>query len=172
LRRLILKRRSRMVELRPAHGRSCNKRSKIRMLTPTANRVERNTSGHVNRRIDRDMRDRVDLLSDRPGAAEARLNALDHEWDIERALEANAASLALAGVILAAAHDRRWLILPGLVAAFLLQHALQGWCPPLPLLRRAGFRTMREIDRERDLLSGQLARPKPRSSPGKRRGAQ
>jgi len=47
---------------------------------------------------------------------------------------------------------RRWLVLPALVSGFLLQHALQGWCPPVPVLRRLGFRTMAEIDRERYAL--------------------
>ena len=35
---------------------------------------------------------------------------------------------------------------------FLLQHALQGWCPPVPILRRQGFRTRHEIDAERQAL--------------------
>ena len=35
------------------------------------------------------------------------------------------------------------------MTAFLFQHALQGWCPPVPVLRRLGFRTVYEIDRER-----------------------
>jgi len=47
---------------------------------------------------------------------------------------------------------RRWLFLPALVQSFFLQHALQGWCPPLIVLRRLGFRTMREIDDERMAL--------------------
>jgi len=38
------------------------------------------------------------------------------------------------------------------VTAFLLQHAVQGWCPPLPVLRRLGFRTAREIEVERNAL--------------------
>jgi hypothetical protein len=38
------------------------------------------------------------------------------------------------------------------MAALLLQHALQGWCPPIPLLRRLGFRTEAEINRERYAL--------------------
>ena len=42
--------------------------------------------------------------------------------------------------------------LPALVTAFLFQHAIQGWCPPLPILRRMGYRTMREIDIERTAL--------------------
>jgi hypothetical protein len=33
---------------------------------------------------------------------------------------------------LAASHGRKWLILPGIVTAFLFQHAVQGWCPPVP----------------------------------------
>lgn len=82
----------------------------------------------------------------------SRLRELDQEWDIERTLEANAATLALVGVVLGATNDRRWLWLPGLVTGFLLQHAVQGWCPPLPILRSLGVRTNREIDAERVAL--------------------
>jgi hypothetical protein len=42
--------------------------------------------------------------------------------------------------------DRRWLTLPALVTAFLFQHVIQGWCPPVPILRRLGFRTAHEIE--------------------------
>jgi len=38
------------------------------------------------------------------------------------------------------------------VAAFLLQHAVQGWCPPLPVFRRLGVRTADEINDERVAL--------------------
>jgi hypothetical protein len=81
-----------------------------------------------------------------------RLEELDREWDIERAIEANASALALVGVGLAAGHDRRWLVLPALVTAFLFQHAIQGWCPPVPVLRKLGFRTSYEIEEERRAL--------------------
>ena len=54
----------------------------------------------------------------------------------------------LAGLALGIFVDRRFLVLPVAVAAFLLQHALQGWCPPLPLLRRLGVRTTAEIHQE------------------------
>jgi hypothetical protein len=47
---------------------------------------------------------------------------------------------------------RRLLLLPLGVALFLLQHGLQGWCPPLALFRRRGVRTRREIDLERYAL--------------------
>jgi hypothetical protein len=48
--------------------------------------------------------------------------------------------------------DRRWLALPGVVGTFLLQHGLQGWCPPLPLFRLLGVRTKEEIKEERYAL--------------------
>jgi hypothetical protein len=38
------------------------------------------------------------------------------------------------------------------VGGFLFQHAIEGWCPPVPILRRLGFRTAREIDIERVAL--------------------
>jgi hypothetical protein len=78
----------------------------------------------------------------------ARIRELRREWDIERTLEANAAAVALLGVALGAAVHRRWFALPGVVAAFLLQHAVQGWCPPLPVFRRLGVRTAAEIHEE------------------------
>ena len=80
------------------------------------------------------------------------LGELDREWDIERAIELNASAIALTGVFLGATADRRFLILPALVTGFLLQHAVQGWCPPVPLLRRMGFRTAQEIEKERHAL--------------------
>ena len=39
-----------------------------------------------------------------------------------------------------------------LVTLFLFQHAIQGWCPPVPILRRLGFRTSYEIEEERVAL--------------------
>jgi len=43
-------------------------------------------------------------------------------------------------------------LLPTVVLSFLLLHAIQGWCPPVPVLRRLGIRTREEIDRERYAL--------------------
>ena len=48
--------------------------------------------------------------------------------------------------------DRRFFALPAVVAGFLLQQAVQGRCPPVPLFRRLGFRTASEIDHERYAL--------------------
>lgn len=71
---------------------------------------------------------------------------------MERMLETNAAALALAGTLLGAFVDRRFLVLPVFVTGFLLQHALQGWCPPVPFFRKRGTRTAREIADERIAL--------------------
>ncbi len=91
---------------------------------------------------------------------ERRLQEIDREWDIERAIEANAAGFGLAGLALGLLVDRRFLLLSAAVGGFLLQHALQGWCPPVPVLRRLGFRTAREIFEERLVLKS-IARKTP-----------
>jgi hypothetical protein len=119
----------------------------------TLDRVRANTAPDVNDRIDRQMEERIrDYARRSPEEISQRIEELEREWDMERWLEANASSLALSGVALSLVHHRRWLILPGLVLPFLLQHAVQGWCPPVPILRRLGVRTRQEIERERYAL--------------------
>lgn len=118
-------------------------------LPDTQDRVSRNTHSAVNHRIQgRTLHDVSRLVGVDPRFIDERIQQLQREWDIERTLEANAATLSLAGLALGATVDRRFLLLPAAIAAFLLQHALQGWCPPLPLLRRLGIRTAREIHDE------------------------
>lgn len=119
----------------------------------SADRVRRHTAHHVNRSIDAATAERIRFFA--KGDDEAisrRLAQLDREWDMERVLETNASSLALAGTVLGAAIDRRWLALPMLVTGFLLQHAIQGWCPPVVVFRRMGVRTRQEIEKERYAL--------------------
>lgn len=122
------------------------------MIPGTAERVTHSSTDAANRRIQADIRDSVQWHAEHPAEIPARLRELDAEWDIERTLEANASTLAFAGVVLGATVDRRWLALPALVTAFLFQHAVQGWCPPLPILRRMGIRSAREINKERTAL--------------------
>jgi hypothetical protein len=81
-----------------------------------------------------------------------RLKDLQDEWDIERVLQVNASAIILSGLTLGALVSKKWYILPGVVAGFLLQHGLQGWCPPLPIFRELGVRTKREIEEERYAL--------------------
>ena len=122
------------------------------MLPNTPDRVAANTPEAANRRIRQDMAQSVRWHAQRPDHIDARLAELDAEWDIERTLEANAATLALTGTLLGAFVDRRFLVVPAVVTGFLLQHALQGWCPPIPFFRKRGIRTAREIDEERYAL--------------------
>ena len=122
------------------------------MLPSTAERVSLNTVGAINRRIRRDTEYRVRHYADHPEEIDDRLNELDREWDIERTLEANAATASLVGLTLGFTVSRKFLLFPAAVAGFLLQHAIQGWCPPLPIFRRLGYRTQTEIERERMML--------------------
>lgn len=123
----------------------------------SADRVRRATPEERNLEIDR----RTDLSIQRytnaaPGDIRKRIADLDREWDVERVLEVNASTLALTGLVLGLTVNRRWFALPGVVLPFLLQHGLQGWCPPLPVLRRLGVRTRGEIDREKHALQEAL----------------
>ena len=122
-------------------------------MAEPADRVRANTDEEINRQIDREIGIHVTAYSQTsPEEITDRIAELDREWDIERVLEANASSLAFAGVFLALFRGRRWLLLPSLVLPFLLLHAVQGWCPPVPLLRRIGIRTRYEIDQEKYAL--------------------
>jgi hypothetical protein len=123
------------------------------MLPTTSARVPMNTDDEVNAQIQHDTKARIAKLHH---ASEARITRriqeLEEEWDIERTLEANAATACLIGVTLGATVNRRFFFFPAVIGGFLLQHALQGWCPPLPIFRRLGVRTQREIDDERFAL--------------------
>lgn len=122
-------------------------------LPATARRVEQSTDERLNQAI-RARADaevvRLESASDEEIAE--RLRELDEEWDVERLLQVNASTLVLLGVLLGAKVDRRFLLLPAAVFTFFAQHALQGWCPPIPVFRRLGVRTHREIARERHAL--------------------
>lgn len=123
------------------------------MHTPsTTERVPQHTADHINQRIRQTMQESIEHYRLHPEAIDRRLRELDHEWDVERTLEANAATLTAVGSLLALTVNRRFIWLPLAVGSFLLQHAVQGWCPPLPILRRLGFRTTSEIQEEREAL--------------------
>lgn len=117
-----------------------------------AERVTVNTAEEINERIRRQTEANLCYFAEHPEEIDRRLGELDREWDIERLLEANAASVMLLGLALGVTSSHRWLAVPVGAAGFLLQHAMQGWCPPLPVFRRLGVRTTREIEQERYAL--------------------
>jgi hypothetical protein len=122
------------------------------VLPETTLRFDQNTEAVINHGIRRRIEQNIHYYAMHPEEIDVRLEELDREWDIERVLEANAASIALGGVLLGLFRNRAFLLLPLAVAGFLLQHALQGWCPPMRFFRRRGVRTAAEIASERAAL--------------------
>jgi hypothetical protein len=126
----------------------------------SADRVRRSTAPHINERIDREIEQSIKHHRDcAPSVVRQRIQALDEEWDIERVLEVNASTLAFTGLVLGSTVNRKWLALPAAVLGFLFQHGVQGWCPPLPILRRMGVRTRGEIEREKYALKALMEKP-------------
>jgi hypothetical protein len=116
-------------------------------------RVQTHTSTQVNREIEREAARRVlHAAGEAKPAITRRIDQLDEEWDIERWLEANAAALAFTGTVLGLLVNKKFFAVPCIVLPFLFQHAIQGWCPPIPMFRRKGVRTRREIDAEKYAL--------------------
>ncbi|WP_368505931.1 DUF2892 domain-containing protein [Alkalihalophilus sp. As8PL] len=123
------------------------------ILPSTFERVEEHTSDKVNLKISEQTKRNINYYRGKSyNEIERRLKDLDAEWDTERVLEANASSLILVGTALGFAVNRKWHLLSGVVGGFLLQHALQGWCPPLSVIRRMGVRTATEINEEKTAL--------------------
>lgn len=123
----------------------------VEMVSETETQAEENAAEEINRRIRRELEARICYYAQRVEEIDARLDELDREWDIERLLQTNAGILSLAGLTFGTMH-RKWFILPALAAAFLVQQAVEGWCPPVSVFRRLGIRTNREINHERYAL--------------------
>ncbi len=121
--------------------------------TNTLDRVRNNTSDRVNATIDQKILDRLqEYVSQSPEKLSERIQELEREWDTERVLEANASTLAFVGLLLGIFVNHNWFWLTGIVLPFLWQHAIQGWCLPIPIIRRLGVRTRNEIDQEKYAL--------------------
>lgn len=115
-------------------------------------RVRSSTSPAQNEKIDREIKTNLVRYKDLDsGSIQESLKELNKKWDIERTLMFNAAALSLTGAMLAIFVNRKWAIMPAVVTSFLIQHTLQGWCPPLPL-RMMGIKSREEVDREKHAL--------------------
>lgn len=122
-------------------------------MLDTEDRVRAHTADDVNVEIEQAARRRVMRAAGQSEAAISRhIEDLDAEWDIERWLETNASALAFTGTILGLFVNKKFFAIPCLVLPFLFQHAVQGWCPPVPIFRRKGVRTRHEIDTEKFAL--------------------
>jgi len=130
---------------------------------PRYDRARRHTKEHVNHRIDEITREQLALVGDEPHAIRKRLDELDREWHVDRALMGVFSVLGAFTAHRALRALRRghplsgWRVLFWAQMAFMGHHALRGWSPPLAVLRRIGFRTEKEIAAERVVLEKRLA---------------
>jgi hypothetical protein len=119
-------------------------------------RVRRHTASHVNDKIDRLTASDIERSAHAGrDAVVARLAELDREWDIDRALMVNFAVLGGVTHELGERHNG-WKYFFRVQMGFLLVHAIVGWCPPVLVFRRLGFRTSKEIAAERSELVARL----------------
>jgi hypothetical protein len=118
--------------------------------TQAVDRVREHTAPAVNAKIDRATTAALQQtgFGGQHGIRE-RLKALDGEWDVDRALMANFAILGIVTHELGRRVHPAWTMVFRAQLAFMLMHAVVGWCPPLPVFRRLGFRTAKEIAAER-----------------------
>lgn len=123
------------------------------LFPPTAQRVFLRTDPKINAEIKNQTIRNLNIF--KKGNVEEiteRIQKLNVEWDTERVLEVNASLLVLLSSYLGVKTGRIWFLLTGFAGGFMLQHALQGWCPPLPLIRKWGVRTSDEISAEKITL--------------------
>lgn len=129
---------------------------------PADDEVRAHTSDASNARIDDKTRAALEEAGRSPAAIHARLDALGHEWNVDRALMLNFAIVAGLSSSLAMRSLARggklggWGVLFYTQIAFLAHHAIRRWCPPMPVFRRLGFRSQREIEAERCALEAGL----------------
>lgn len=116
-------------------------------------RVRANTPPEINKAMDTEIAASVRFYASKTDyEISRRIKELDLEWDIGRYIEFRASTIFLTGILFGLKKSKKWFILPAIASVFLLQYAIQGWCPPVSILRRLGIRTRQEIDVEKHLL--------------------
>jgi hypothetical protein len=129
---------------------------------PKHDLIRKHSPAKVNDSIDRETLEHLGQIGDAPHAIRQRLWVLDREWHIDRALMAVFSVLgaftAHRSYVAARRGNRSgWRLVLWTQMGFLLHHAIRGWCPPVSVLRRLGFRTEKEIAGERTTLEKRLA---------------
>ena len=129
---------------------------------PRNDGIREHSSTASNNRIDRATQASIDATEFWPDKMRARISELDREWNIDRALMLNFAIISAfsASMAMRTLYRKRklggWAAMFFTQLAFLAHHAVRRWCPPMPLFRRLGFRSEREIDAERFALERKL----------------
>jgi hypothetical protein len=125
----------------------------MNILPPTAQRVFMRTDPKINAEIRNQTIRSLNIFRNcNETEITERIRKLNQEWDTERVLEVNSAALIALSSYLGIRTSRFWFLLTGAVGIFMLQHALKGWCPPLPYVRKWGVRTADEINSEKMAL--------------------
>lgn len=123
------------------------------LFPPTITKVNRNTSTEINKIIQQKAEKTIHDLEDKSNKdIMDRIRQLDYEWDTERVLEINFAVIVLITSKLSLGGHKKWMALSGIASLFMIQHSIQGWCPPLPVIRKFGIRTASEILDEKAIL--------------------
>jgi hypothetical protein len=127
------------------------------MLELKQDRVRNRTADKVNQKIDKCTEKNIERYSNQGrDVVRNRIEKLNEELDVEQALQLTSAANVLVGIGLGLTVNKKWLLLSAISSAFLIQHSLQGWCPPLPVFRRLGVRTRLEINEEIEALKERL----------------
>lgn len=80
-------------------------------------RVRANTPPELNARIDRQTEDSIHFYALQDAREiSRRIDELDHEWSVDRALESEAAATGLLGLTLGVTTHSKFLLLPAMVA--------------------------------------------------------
>lgn len=88
-----------------------------------------------------------------PEAIKERLKKLDKEIDIDRALMFLYSSTVFLELLVTLKKSRKsWLWVPLIQTPFMLMQAAFRWSPFFPMLRKLGFRSQQEINKEREIL--------------------
>lgn len=127
-----------------------------KILPPTAQRIFLHTCPDTNTCIRNRTLENLTMYRESCGdILSGRVEQLNYEWDTERVIEAKTAAVVLLSSVLGLKCHRAWFLLTAVSGGFLLQHALQGWSPAMPLIRKFGVRTAEEIYNEKTALKMQ-----------------
>lgn len=119
----------------------------------SASRVKINTTTKSNHQINDQMsRNISEYLHAGKEDISQRIEQINKEWDTERILEANASAIIVVSTLLGFLVNKWFFVICTFISFYLLMHALEGWCPPLPLIRKMGKRTVYEICTEKMIL--------------------
>lgn len=115
--------------------------------------VRARTPSAINSQIDRETLEVLECFrSATPEDVELRIRRLEREWDLDRAADVAGGALAVIGLLLGIRRPR-WMTVPVAVQALLLLKASPTHVDPVTLaLRVIGFRSTREIEREKFAL--------------------